>query len=363
MIIRTFRNLGLLWGSCLLLVLLNAYYWFFVASDRYVSETNVVLDSPEIVADSFNMAAMLSSSNVTSDLLLLRDHLLSVDMLKKVDKELNLRQHFSSDSIDIASRMWDENAPIEKFHEYFLSRVSADVDDYAGVLRIKVQAFTPSMAYRIAKTMLSFGEEHMNQMGQKLASEQVRFIEKQLEQLSIRLADSREALITYQNKHGMISPTGAVESISAVIAGLENELAQITARRNALRNFQSKNSPEIIKLSSQIKAIEQQISSEQSRMAASSGDALNKLSAEYEALQMQSKFALDLYSNALSSLENARVEAVRKLKQVSVLQKPTLPEYSVEPRRFYNVVSFAMVIFLLGLVVQMMIMIVRDHRD
>lgn len=358
-----FSNLSYIWKITAVVIVLHSMYWAGYASDRYVSSANVVLESPEIIPDSFNMAAMLSSSNATADLLLLRDHLLSVDMLHKLNNELDLRAHYSTTEADIFSRMWDSEVPMEKFHQYYLSRVKAEVDEYAGVLRINAEAFNPEMAQKIASLLLAYGEDHMNKMGQKLASEQVLFIEKQVKDLSKRLSESRERLIAYQNEHGLISPTGVVESISAVIAGLENELAQTEAKRNALRNFQSKTSPEVIKLTAQISALERQIKSERSRMATSSGNALNKLSSEYEELALQSQFALDLYSNALAALENTRVDAVRKLKQVSVLQNPTFPEYPVKPERAYNIFSFILLVFLVGLIMQMLVLIIKDHKD
>jgi len=40
-----------------------------------------------------------------------------------------------------------------------------------------------------------------------------------------------------------------------------------------------------------------------------------------------------------------------------------LPEYSVEPRRLYNTVVFAIIALLAGLIVQMLVLIVKDHKD
>lgn len=357
------KKIGPIWFLALLIIFANSIYWLFLASDRYVSEANVVLESPEVSMDSLNMAAMLSNNNSSSDLLLLRDHILSVDMMLKLENKLGIKKYYSNDEYDFFSRLRNENSPVEIFHRYYLSRVSAEVDDYAGVLRIKVQAFTPDMAQRIANSILLYGEKHMNDMGQKLAMEQVEFIEEQVELLSVRLSESRQKVLDYQNDHGLVSPTGTVESISAVIATLEAELAQLTTQLNVLRNFQSKNSPEVVKINSQINAVKLQIESEKSRMADRDGNALNEISSEYEALLLQSQFALDLYSSSLSALENTRVEAIRKLKQISILQMPTMPEYSVEPRRLYWVFLVFLITLMASTIAKMVSFIIKDHRD
>jgi capsular polysaccharide transport system permease protein len=97
-----------------------------------------------------------------SDQLLLRDHLLSVDMLEKLDAELNLREHYSDRSRDPISRMWSADMSREWFHRYYLSRVSVEFDEYAGVLVIRTEAFSPEKARAIATILMDEGGRYMN---------------------------------------------------------------------------------------------------------------------------------------------------------------------------------------------------------
>jgi len=80
-------------------------------------------------------------------------------------------------------------------------------------------------------------------------------------------------------------------------------------------------------------------------------------------LEIKAKFALDIYSNALSALESTRAESVRKLKQISILQSPTLAEYSIEPRRVHNAISFVLMAILITLIIQLLETVVREHKD
>ncbi len=352
------------WFLCFVSIVLVTGYWSLWASDRYVSESNVVLESPQIAAPTLSFSSLLSGAGGASgDMLLLRDYLLSVDMLRKVDSEVGFREHYASSKFDIFSRLFDERAPIEDLHEYYLNRVSVELDDYAQILRIRVQAFSPEMAHAIASLLLSAGEDHMNAMGQRLAEEQVRFLEGQVSQLSDNFNATRQSLLDYQNKNGLVSPTGTVESLSMVVANLEAQLANLKAKRTVLASYQSTRSPDVLRVASEIKALNQQIAQERARMAQQSGGALNVMSSEYQTLELQAQFAQDSYSGALAALESTRIEAARKLKQVSVLQSPTLPEYSVEPRRLYNSVVFAIIALFFGLILHMLVLIIKDHRD
>jgi len=353
-----------LWTASFILIFLVSVYWLFLASDRYVSEANVVLESPQLAPPELSFSSLFSGGSAgTNDMLLLRDYLLSVDMLREVEQRMNFRQHFSDTKIDFFSRLYDKEAYLEEVHQYFLKMVSVELDDYAQVLRIKVRAFSPEMAKDIASFLLERGERHMNLMGQRLAEEQVRFLEKQVKQLNERFTASRQELLDYQNIKGLVSPAGTVESLNAVVAGLEAQLTDLKAKRSTLTSFQSETSPEVVRITTEIRSLTEQIEQERSRMAQQSGDALNVVSSEYRTLELKVQFAQESYSGALAALENTRIEAARKLKQVSVLQSPTLPEYPVEPERLHNSIMFTVVVMFLSLIGHMLMLIVKEHRD
>ena len=348
----------------LLCVSLLSAYWGLIASDRFVSQANVVLESPQLAPPSLNFQSLLSGSGGShGDMLLLRDHLLSVDMLRKIDAALDIRSHFSATDIDWLSRLPPTELTIEDFHTFYLKRIHVDLDDYAGVLRINVEAHDPQMAQQIAEVLLQEGERHMNTMGQRLAEEQVRFLERQVDNLSQRFNAARQDLLDYQNANGLVSPTGTIESLGAVVAGLESELTNLRAKRSVLSSYQSPDSPEVIRIDAEIKALIEQIAQEKGRMAQRSGGALNTVSSEYQRLELKAQFAQDSYSGALAALENTRIEAARKLKQVSILQSPTLPEYPIKPQRIYNIGVIIIFAFFLGLILHMMLLIIKDHRD
>lgn len=351
------------WLICCVAITLVTVYWSILASDRYLSQSNVVLESPQIGAPNMDVSTLLGGGSSGSDMLLLRDYLLSVDMLRKVDNALGFKKHYANHRIDFFTRLNSIDVPMEELHEYYLKQISVELDDYAKILRINVSAFTPEMAHSITSLLLSEGEAHMNRMGQRLADEQVNFLEKQVVGLSNNFQNARGKLIEYQNENGLVSPTGTVKSLSVVVAELEAKLANLQADRTMLTSYQSSRSPGVVRVENEIKAVRQQIEQESARMAQQSGGALNTLSAEYQTLELKVQFAMETYSGALAALESTRIEAARKLKQVSILQSPTLPEYPVEPKRIYSIVVFAVIALFLSLIIHMLVLIIKDHQD
>lgn len=350
------------WAMAFIAIIAVSFYWAIWAEDRYISRATVVLESPQIAATDISFSNILTGGNSNSDLLLLREHLLSVDMLKKVQAELPFRQHYSENG-DFFARLHNANAPIEDLHDYYGKRVSLEMDDYSGVLNIEVEAFTPDFAHAVAQLLLTAGEAHMNEMGRRLAEEQVNFLERQITRLEQRFDETRTDLLAYQNEHGLISPLHTVESLNQVVATLEGDLARLQAQYTASRSFQSIRSAELVQIQSSISALQQQIDKERNRLAQATGDSLNKISSEYQTLELKAQFAEQTYSSALAALENTRIEAARKLKQVSVLQSPLLPEYATKPERLYNASVFAIIALFLAFITSMIMLIIRDHRD
>lgn len=346
--------------------LLAALYWGMVASNRYVSEAHVVVQRTDMsVGQSIDFASLIGGTSSTNhaDQMLLRDYMLSVDALKKLDERLKLRTHFSDSRWDFLSRMNFTDDTLEEFHRYYLKRVSVEFDEYAGVLIVKAEGFQPQFAHAIAMALVEEGEAHMNAIAHRLAQEQVSFLEKQVAEAGQRALAARQTVLKFQNQKGLVSPQGAAETLAGIVAKLEGELADLKTRRSAMSGYLMPESPKIVELNLQIAAVEKQMALEKSRLAAPHGKTLNSTVEEYQRLVMAAEFAEGVYKTSLTALEKGRVEATRMLKKVSVLQQPSLPEYSLQPRRLYNVVVFVLVALLVAGVVHLIAAIIRDHKD
>lgn len=358
------RKAPVLWAAALF-VLLSSVYWLFVASDRYVSEARVVLARSDLSSGQvMDFSSLLGGATAGSrpDQLLLRDYLRSIDVLLKLEGQLQLRKHFSSHG-DWFSRLGGDDVPLEDFWSYVQQRVSVELDEFSGVLVVRVQAYTPQMAQALAQALIHEGERHMNALGHQLAREQVKFLEQQVTELNERAKSTRAALLAYQNRKGMVSPPATAENLAAIVARLEAQLAELQTRRTGLQSFLQPQAPQLAEVNAQIAAVEQQLAKEKERLATPAGTALNRTVEEFQRLQMEAEFAQRVLTTALTSLERGRVDATRTLKQVQVLQSANLPEFPLQPRRVYNMAVYALAALLVAGVLQLLLAIVRDHQD
>jgi capsular polysaccharide transport system permease protein len=353
------------WLAALLCVA-AVMYWGMIASDRYVSEAHVIIqqiDSPGGTGLDISSMIGMSGGSTRADQMFLRDHLLSVDMLAKLDSQLGLREHYSDRRYDMLSRLWSKDISQEWFHSYYLRRIGVALDENAGVLIVRAEAFTPEKAHEIASLLVEEGERYMNQMAHRLAQEQVAFIEKQVEQISERVIKARQAVLTFQNERNLVSPQGTAEALFGNISQLEGRLIALKTQRDALLGYQQAQSPAVVDLDLQVAAVKKQIAQEQARLTSSQRQTLNRIVEEYQRLEMNAEFAREMYKAGLTALEKQRVEAGRMLKMVSVLQRPTNPQYPLEPRRIYNTAVFILSTLLLTGILTLLKVIVRDHRD
>jgi capsular polysaccharide transport system permease protein len=231
------------------------------------------------------------------------------------------------------------------------------------VLRIKAQAYTPAMAQAITSTLLEEGERFMNDITHRLARDQVAFLEKQVGEMSERVLKSRLALVDFQNEKGFLSPQAAAEALTSIVARLEGELSQLKASRATMLGYLSPTAPDVAQINLQISSVENQLRAEKGRLTSPKGGTLNRTVEEYQRLEMVAMFAQDVYKTALTALERGRIEAIRNLKKVSIIQSPTLPQYPLEPRRMYNIIVFALSVLVLAGIVQLLAAIIRDHQD
>lgn len=350
----------------ILIIYILSIVYFIFSSDRYVSEATILIQNTEqITTLSLDVTTLLSgmSGANKSDQLLLSEYLLSVDMLDKLDKALNLRAHYSDSRWDFASRMWLGKYYLEWFYRYYLSRVSVAYDEISGVLRIQAQAYDPDTAHKITILLVQDGERFMNEMSHALAREQVEFLDKQVAQAQDQVLNASRTMLNFQNQKGLVSPKATVESIHAIIAKLEGKRTELQTQLASLPHSLDKTHPARKSLEQSLMAVEQQITQEQIKLASTNGHPLNALMEEEQLLQLDLKFKQDIYQTSLVALEKGKMDAARVLKQVSILQKPTFPEYAWQPRRIYGIIVTTLIILIIFGITNLLKLIILDHVD
>ena len=346
--------------------LLAAFYLFVFAADRYVSESIItVRQNGAEGAAGFNLTSLLGVSVPASldDEKMLEAYILSMDILRKLDQELGLRKAFNSPRADFIFRL-GSGATQERFLDYYRSRVEIVVEEDSGLLRILTQGFSPEAAEALNRGVLAFSERFINESSHRLAREQMEFAESELRAARTGVDKARDAVLGFQKAHDILDPVAQAEASSGLTAQLQAQLSKQEAELKGLLGYLDENAYQVEALRAQIAGMRAQLESEGRRVVKGPGGAsLNVLAGEYQELLAELEFATEKYKLALTGVETSRIESIRKLKSLVLVQSPVRPESAEYPRRFYLLFALFMGLALLYGIARLIVATIEDHME
>lgn len=331
------------------------------ATDRYHSNSMVLVTEDQSTTQALDLSTLglpMVASN--KDALTLVEFIGSLDMMLFLDEKLQLRQHYSNAGVDWYSR-FDNALPTEEFHEYLANYVWAEYDLESQLISIHAQSFDRQFSQDVVKLILERSQLFVDKLNAGVTGEQTLFFEKQLKASEMRLKEAKEELLKFQRDNRLFSTDVEATMVNANIAALEKLLLDkqglLTTRLQELND----NSPVIQVLRTEIETIKQQLVQEKERLSGASSAAVSELDSRFREIQLNIEFITNIYKSNLSQLEQARLEAVQRLKYLVVVTVPSLADASLYPDRVYIIGTAAMVLLVVYFVLSLLVAIIREH--
>jgi capsular polysaccharide transport system permease protein len=341
-------------------------YYTLIAADRYVSESLITVRQ---VGDSGGsavpgIAMMLAGANppARAETLYVREYVNTLDMLQYLDTELNLRQVYQAQKRDPFFRL-GEDASREETLDYFRSLIDVHLDETTGLLSVRVQAFEPALAQAINQAILTQSERFVNEISHRMAREQMAFAEGELAKAGERYQTAKARLIEFQNANAVLDPQLSAQARSTFTGELESVLARHEAELKNMLTYLHADAHQVVAQRNLISSMAAQLTSEKKRIASPEGQRLNTVASQFRNLTIEASFAEESYKLAITAVENARIEASRKLKSLVVISSPSLPEEAIYPRRLYNLATLSIALLLLYGIVRFAVATIEDHRE
>lgn len=338
-------------------------YFGFIETNRYATESQFVVKQAD--TNEVSLAGLASLGTVTpsvKDSLIIKEFILSRAMVTALDKEINLKSHYQSSEIDYFSRL-QADATVEEFVGYYRDLVSVHHDEMSDILYLEVQAFDPDFSLLLAQQVIKFSEKFINGLGDKMITEQLQYAQEEVERAQNVYKEEQRKLLEFQDKNLLINPVEEGGAIQQAINGLQAELISAEARLKELSATIREDAPEVRAQKTRIRSLEQQLQEERLRLASPDQGALNKVNLEYGSIELSVKLAADLYKSSLASFEMVRAETYRKLKHLLVVQPPSLADENKYPLRFYNIVTWLVIMICIYLLLILVMAIVREHSE
>jgi capsular polysaccharide transport system permease protein len=296
------------------------------------------------------------------DLMYIKAYIHSLDMLKILEKKIDIKKLYQSQTIDPFYKLYGWMSQ-EGYLWYYQNRVELVYDEVTGLLTIKAEGFSPEDANTISQAILKESERFINELSHKISREQMKFAENELNNAKNRYQEAKNKLIAFQNEYGVLDPKAQAEAKTGLTLQIETQIATKETELSSKKSFLNDNAPEVVVLKSEIEALKKQLLKEKEKIIANSKKTkLNNLASRFQELMVEAGFAEDAYKVALASLETTRIEASKKIKQLVVIQSPTLPETAEYPNKIYNIVTAFIILSLLFGIIRLIKAIIEEHK-
>lgn len=358
---RSRANLLLFLILVLIPLVAVAVYEFSYAADRYESSASIVITEEHGAPVGFDLSALgLPSAGSSKDALLVVEFIDSLDMLKYLDSKFDLRAHFSAPSIDWWARL-PVNASMEDFHAYLPGYLQTGYDTDSQIITIQFQGFDREYAKNIVEAVIARSQEFIDKLNSKITTEQTSFLENHLKNTEARARELKSQLLKFQRENQLLTTESQAALVTSNIAELDKQLilkqGELATRQKELNDT----SPVIQVLRSEIDSLKLQLDQQRQRLSGGEKQAVSELDAQYREIEFNLEFVTNLYKSTLGQLEQARMEAIRRLKYLIIVTQPALADASTYPNRPYIVATAAMILLMIYFIISLLAAIVREH--
>jgi len=349
------------------------FYLFVIAEDQYISSAGFSVRGQEgtSATDLLGGLAQIAGagSSTGSDSAILYEYIQSQELVEKIDRELDLRGHFSEHwPRDWAFSLWP-NATVEDLTWFWSRIVTIAYDSGSGLTEIQVTAYDRDMAQSITKAIVRHSQDRLNALNDQAREDAMRYARADLDEALERLKVAREELIQFRTRTRIVDPVADIQGRMGVMNNLQQQLAEALVEYDLLRGSVSKDDPRLANSQRVIDVIRERIDQERTNFASDAsvagggaGEAYPSLISEFERLTVDREFAEESYRVALTSLELARDEASRQSRYLATYISPTLAEDSEYPKRGMFALLAGLMLLMCWSILVLIYYSVRDRR-
>jgi capsular polysaccharide transport system permease protein len=229
------------------------------------------------------------------------------------------------------------------------------------LIRFSVQGFDEEFAHAVLNQIVERSQQFIDRINDQITREQLRFFDLEIADSEARMKEVKQELIAFQREFRLMTSEGESQTVMATIQTLEQELAQKRADLNARLTVLDKSAPQLQTVQMDITALESQIASAKERLAGASDTSISELDSKFRDIQLSLEFVTAIYKSNLNALEQARLEAARRLKFLIVVSQPSVPEKAAYPRHAYLIATVGIVLLIIFFVVSLTMAIIREH--
>jgi capsular polysaccharide transport system permease protein len=345
-----------------------AVYFFGIASKQYLSEVEFVVRAPNKPEVSSGIAALLGGAGMaggTEDTYAVTDFIMSRDAVQRLDSQANLRGVLAAPGADFLSRfpgvLSFGRRDFEALYKAYPRFVSVDIDSQSGIARLDVKAYRAQDAQMIARNLVTYSEELVNEMNERAQQDALRTFQEEVATAKNHIEGVQAKLTAYRIQQNMLDPKSAATGPLELVAKLN---AQQVAAQTQLADLTktSPHSPQIPLIKTRIASLDQSIEDARAKITGTQNSVASAQS-EYERLNVELNLDEKALASAFTSLEAARLEAQRQQLYLETIVQPNLPDYPIYPKRIISFLVVTATCLLVYGIAWLLVASVREHAS
>ena len=345
-----------------------AWYLYTRAADQYASHLGFSVRTEESgsAIELLGGVTELSGSS-SSDTDILYAYLTSQKLVRQMDDQVDLRAIWGdADRWRDPVFTFDPAGKIEDLQDHWARKVRIEYDNSTGMIDLRILAFAPDDARRIAHALYDACSAMINDLSMVAREDAIKYALDELGKAVDRLKQARQALTEYRNRNQMVDPTIDTAGRMGLVTTLQRQLAEALIELDLLRDSTRENDPRVVQATNRVAVIENRITAERQKLglgqSGAEKEAFADLVGEYEGLIVDREFAETAYTAALANFDAAQAEAQKQSRYLAAHITPTLAESAEYPERLKLVLLAALFAFFVWSIAVLIYYSLRDRR-
>ncbi|MEO0829026.1 MAG: capsule biosynthesis protein [Pseudomonadota bacterium] len=346
----------------LLPTLCVAYYFYEMATPLYATRSEFVIQQAEAQSGGFGNLFQGTGLAVQQDSATVQSYLQSREAMLRLDVDLDLRGHWSDPGIDAIRRL-PEDATNEDLYRKYKRVVRIGFDPTEGLLRMEVIATDPLTAKAISEHLISYAEEQVDGLTERLRNDQMRGARDSYEDAEDRVREAQARVLRLQEQRGVLDPVAETTGQLQQIQQFETLLRQKQLERDQLLSNRSPSAAKVAGVQGDISRLEAMIARMRSALTEqTSGVAsLARITSELRVAEAELATRQMLLQQAATQFETARIQADRQTRYLAIGVKPIAMDAPTYPKSLQNTIVALCVLLGIYLVVCLTESVLREQ--
>ncbi len=341
---------------------LAGYYFHKIATPMYATDSQFLIIQSEGGGGASPFGGMLPTQFANSaDSIATQAYLQSKDAMLRLDADAGFKAHFTSQEIDPIQRL-NPDPTNEEAYKLYKKNIKIGYDPTEGVIRMEVIAADPQIATTFSERLLHYAEDRVNSLSQAKREDGMRDAQIGYEKALEKRRETQQRLIELQVANG-VDPEAVIAAIRSQITNYETLLIEKQLELAALLDNARPNRAKVDGAQGDVRRLQAQLDQLNDRMS-SATEGTNSLAQQAVTLQLAQADLVNADTNlqlAQTGMEQARVEAGRQVRYLTVAVRPVASEEPSYPRKFENTVLAFLIFSGVYLMISLTASILREQ--